>query len=177
MNDLFLLLFILSMVLFIVGLIKPQLVLWWLPNERRSRGKAMSFSVIAMILFLVLFGVTADPVEDEAAAVTSSNGEAKEGSDQEAENLAEEEAERKARKKRRSRQKKRQKQSVKPKKKRRSRQRKKLRVKQKKRRRSRQRKKLRVKPRKKQMQLRHHNSRQLQCLSATWTIRRSQKAG
>lgn len=64
MDDLFIVLFLLSIVALIVGLIKPSLVLKWLPENKRKRKSALLIFGAAAILFFVLIGVTAPPVEE-----------------------------------------------------------------------------------------------------------------
>ncbi|MDF2635421.1 MAG: hypothetical protein K0R78_2295 [Pelosinus sp.] len=60
MNNLFLLVFLLSMVLLIIGLIKPSLVIRWGDTEKRGRKQVfLTFFGLAVVSFIA-FGVTTD---------------------------------------------------------------------------------------------------------------------
>lgn len=64
MASLFLLLFLISIFLLIIGLVKPSLVLKW--GKTRGRGQVLIFYGIAIIVFFVLICVFAPPQSDEA---------------------------------------------------------------------------------------------------------------
>jgi len=67
MSDLFVILLLLSLVGLIVGLISPRLAVRW--GSRRTRGKVVSTYGLAMIVFFILFGVTAPTLEQPAENV------------------------------------------------------------------------------------------------------------
>lgn len=67
MNSLFLLLFFLSLLLLIVGLVNPRLVIKWGEVENRSRKKVFAFYGIGLIAFFILFGVTSESSTEEVA--------------------------------------------------------------------------------------------------------------
>lgn len=58
MNNLFLLLCLLSFVALIVGLIKPVLVIRWGSVEKRTRKSVLKYYGLSVILFFLLFGFT-----------------------------------------------------------------------------------------------------------------------
>ncbi|WJY27530.1 MULTISPECIES: hypothetical protein [Sporosarcina] len=66
MNNLFFLLFLLSFLALIVGLIRPVLLLRWMPMDKRSRKSAALYFGLAVIAFFILFGVTLPPENDVA---------------------------------------------------------------------------------------------------------------
>jgi|GEM_PF-4640068 len=58
MGDFFLVLLIVSITMFFIGLVKPTLVLRWIPESNRNRMKVVSsFGPIILISF-ILFGIT-----------------------------------------------------------------------------------------------------------------------
>ena len=93
MDDLFIVLFLLSIVALIVGLIKPSLVLKWLPENKRKRKSALLIFGAAAILFFVLIGVTAPPVEENTNSDSQAEQQQEEAKEkEEAKAKAEEEA-------------------------------------------------------------------------------------
>lgn len=76
MDNLFLILFLLSFVGLIVGLISPSSVIRW--GNKRTRGRVFLTYGLAMVVFFILFGVTTPPVEKEKerlAAIPSATKE------------------------------------------------------------------------------------------------------
>lgn len=57
----FLILFFLSLFLLIIGLIKPDMVILW--GEKRTRGRALIYYGISVVVFFVLFGISSDHKE------------------------------------------------------------------------------------------------------------------
>lgn len=55
------LLFLLSIIALLVGLIKPNLVVRWGDRRKRNRKKVVVFYGLGIILFFVLFGITISP--------------------------------------------------------------------------------------------------------------------
>src|SRR5690606_41644973 len=99
MENVFLLLFLLSVIALVVGMVKPELVLKWLPESGRNRKKVVMYFVPALLISFVMFGVTADPVEEDLAAVEEVEAEAppeEETAEEDAEREAEEQAAREA---------------------------------------------------------------------------------
>jgi len=68
MENLFLVLFLISSWGLTVGLINPKLVIRW--GSKRTRGRVILTYGVAMIVFLILFGVTAPPTERETQKPT-----------------------------------------------------------------------------------------------------------
>lgn len=64
MNDIFAILFFLSFILFIVGLIKPSVYGKFIKNPSRKKN-ALIFG-IAIVVFFILFGITADPASTKS---------------------------------------------------------------------------------------------------------------
>lgn len=58
MDNLFLLLFLVSIVALIVGLIKPELVVRWGSEEKKNRKSVLKVYGLAIIAFLILFSIT-----------------------------------------------------------------------------------------------------------------------
>ncbi|MGB6407111.1 MAG: hypothetical protein WBF39_06510 [Planococcus donghaensis] len=58
MGDFFLVLLVLSLVLFFVGLLKPMLVLRWIPEINRNRKKVVTFFGPLILISFILFGIT-----------------------------------------------------------------------------------------------------------------------
>jgi len=67
MSDLFMLLLLLSMVGLIVGLISPRRTIRW--GNRRTRGRVVLTYGLAVVVFFILFGVTAPPAKQPAGNV------------------------------------------------------------------------------------------------------------
>lgn len=59
MNNLFLILLLISLALLITGIIKPQTSLFWY-NKKRTRKKSLLIYSLSILLFFVLFGITID---------------------------------------------------------------------------------------------------------------------
>ena len=59
MDNLFLLLFLVSIVALVVGLIKPDLVVRWGNQEKKNRKSVLKVYGLAMIAFSVLFSISA----------------------------------------------------------------------------------------------------------------------
>src|SRR5690625_1533573 len=68
MESLFLILFFISFLALLIGLIKPNIVLKWLPEAKRSRKSVAMYFGIAAVVFFILFGATASPANDSADA-------------------------------------------------------------------------------------------------------------
>jgi len=60
MDNLFLLLFLLSFIVLIIGIIKPKIVIRWGKPEKRNRKSVLKVYGVGLILFFVLFGMTVD---------------------------------------------------------------------------------------------------------------------
>ena len=67
MNDLFFILFLVSLLALPIGLVKPSLVLKWLPAGKRNRKSVAMYFGLSTVLFFILFGVTV-PSTDESVA-------------------------------------------------------------------------------------------------------------
>ena len=65
MNNLFLALFLISILLFVIGLIKPSLI------RQKSRLRAAGFSSLCIVLFFILFGITTGPVSSQSPSTTA----------------------------------------------------------------------------------------------------------
>lgn len=63
MQNFFEILFFLSLLGLIIGLISPKLVIRW--GSKRTRGRVFLIYGLAMVVFLILVGVTAPPTEQE----------------------------------------------------------------------------------------------------------------
>ncbi|NQS90560.1 hypothetical protein HQ584_12320 [Patescibacteria group bacterium] len=63
MQNFFGILFFLSLIGLIIGLISPKLVIRW--GSKRTRGRVFLTYGLAMVVFLILVGVTAPPTEQE----------------------------------------------------------------------------------------------------------------
>src|SRR5690625_2873392 len=68
MGSLFLILFFISFLALLIGLIKPNIVLKWLPEAKRNRKSVAMYFGIAAVVFFILFGATASPTNDSADA-------------------------------------------------------------------------------------------------------------
>src|SRR5690625_7043678 len=68
MGSLFLILFFISFLALLIGLIKPNIVLKWLPDAKRNRKSVAMYFGIAAVVFFILFGATASPTNDSADA-------------------------------------------------------------------------------------------------------------
>lgn len=69
MDTLFVILFSLSFIALIIGLIKPDIVLRMLPVAKRTRKFVLIYFGIATVLFFILIGVTAPPISESEANV------------------------------------------------------------------------------------------------------------
>ncbi|WP_156851281.1 hypothetical protein [Planococcus donghaensis] len=58
MREFYLILLMLSIALFWIGLIKPELVLRWIPETHRNRQKVLSFFGPLILVTFILFGIT-----------------------------------------------------------------------------------------------------------------------
>lgn len=58
MDNLFLLLFLLSLISLIIGIIKPNLVIRWGSPEKRNRKNVFKFYGVSMIVFFIIFGIS-----------------------------------------------------------------------------------------------------------------------
>jgi len=63
MDYLFFLLLASSIVVMILGLIKPGIVIKW--GNKRSRGRVLLIYGLSAFVFLVMFGITAPPIEEQ----------------------------------------------------------------------------------------------------------------
>lgn len=68
MDNLFLLLFLISIVALVVGLIKPELVVRWGSEEKKNRKSVLKVYGLAIIAFLILFSITTPSSNDEETA-------------------------------------------------------------------------------------------------------------
>src|SRR5690625_1094678 len=68
MDSLFLILFFISFLALLIGLIKPNIVLKWLPEAKRSKKSVAMYFGIAAVVFFILFGATASPTNDSVDA-------------------------------------------------------------------------------------------------------------
>lgn len=68
MDNLFLLLFLVSIVALVVGLIKPELVVRWGSEEKKNRKSVLKVYGLAIIAFLILFSITTPSSNDEEIA-------------------------------------------------------------------------------------------------------------
>ncbi|WP_010649953.1 Ltp family lipoprotein [Oceanobacillus massiliensis] len=99
MNNLFLLLFLISVLALIICLIKPNVVLRWFPEAKRSRKYVAMYFGIATVVFFILFGVTAPPTNESAdnnEQIEQEKAEKIEEKEEEEEKAKAEEAEKKA---------------------------------------------------------------------------------
>ena len=65
MNDLFLVLFLISGLGLLVGLIMPKVALGYLPETKRNRKSALKVYGIALLASFILFGLTSSPVKED----------------------------------------------------------------------------------------------------------------
>ena len=56
MDSLFASLFSICSIIFIVGIVKPSLVIRW-GDENKTRGQVIKYYGVAMVVFLVLFSI------------------------------------------------------------------------------------------------------------------------
>lgn len=63
MEDLFMILFLLSFVGLIIGMIKPKIVIKW--GKKKNRLQVLKYYGIGIIIFFVLFGMTSEPVNKQ----------------------------------------------------------------------------------------------------------------
>lgn len=68
MDNLFLILFLVSIVALVVGLIKPELVVRWGSEEKKNRKSVLKVYGLAIIAFLILFSITTPSSNDEETA-------------------------------------------------------------------------------------------------------------
>lgn len=81
MFALFFLLFIVSVIALIVGLIKPELILRW--GEEKSRGKiAKIFGAATVLLFILSLAVAPEMTPEQRAAIAQKREEAKRASEE-----------------------------------------------------------------------------------------------
>lgn len=74
MNDLFLLLSLLSVVALVVGIIKPSIVIRWGDEDTKNRKSVLKYYGIGIIVFFILFGITI-PEEDDVEKAEIENEE------------------------------------------------------------------------------------------------------
>lgn len=65
MDNLFLLLFLISIVALIIGLIKPELVIRWGDKEKKNRKSVLKVYGVSIIAFFVLFSISIPSSNDE----------------------------------------------------------------------------------------------------------------
>ncbi|MFT5875658.1 MAG: hypothetical protein ACI8WT_004652 [Clostridium sp.] len=75
MTTLFVLLIFLSFIGFIVGMVKPKLVIKWGADEKKNRRNVLKYYGLAFIISGVLIGVTAPPSESTDKTVVASSGQ------------------------------------------------------------------------------------------------------
>lgn len=68
MDNLFLLLFLVSIVALVVGLIKPELVVRWGNPEKKNRKSVLKVYGLAIIAFFILFSITTPSSNNEEVA-------------------------------------------------------------------------------------------------------------
>lgn len=68
MDDLFLLLFLVSAITLLVGLVKPGIVIRWGDETKRTRGKVIKTYGVLMIGFFIAFGMLVDSTTIEESA-------------------------------------------------------------------------------------------------------------
>lgn len=100
MDNLFMLLVLVSFFGLIAGLIKPALVLRWLPEEKKTRKNTLLYFGVATISFFILFGITTPSATEEAksSAGTDNVVSTEAATDKAAEEQTKKEAEEKAKK-------------------------------------------------------------------------------
>lgn len=84
MENLFLLAFLVSIVCFIIGMIKPKLVVKWGEETTRTRKKVCLIYGILTVFFFVAFGLTTDVSTSDAVMVESNKQEEIKKEDEEA---------------------------------------------------------------------------------------------
>lgn len=99
MDDLLILLFLLSISALIVGMINPKLVVRWGHIEKRNRKNVLKYYGIAAIVLFFIIGATAEPVEKTRTVGNTSQKALGETTKKEVEKKAEEEKEKKAKEK------------------------------------------------------------------------------
>lgn len=67
MDDVFLILFFLSVVALVVGIIKPDIVIRWGDPEKRNRKNVVKYYGVAIVAFFILFGVSSSESEPNKA--------------------------------------------------------------------------------------------------------------
>ena len=65
MDNLFLLLFLLSLLALFIGIIKPNLVIRWGETEKRNRKNVLKIYGLVLIVSLILFGVSLPPSDSK----------------------------------------------------------------------------------------------------------------
>ena len=78
MDNLFLLLFLVSIVALIVGLIKPELVIRWGNQEKKNRKSVLKVYGLAIIAFFILFSITTPSSNNEEVAEVEKEKEVEE---------------------------------------------------------------------------------------------------
>lgn len=87
MENLFLIIFLLSGLCLIIGLIKPGIVIRWGNEDKRNRKKVLITYGIAIVVSFILFGVFCDSVENDG--LSENVGVATDGIKDEGDKLAE----------------------------------------------------------------------------------------
>jgi hypothetical protein len=77
MDSLFLILFLLSFLAILIGLISPKTIIKWGSPEKRTRGKVFKFYGLTLIASFILFGITAPEVTPEEKAAQEAEEKAK----------------------------------------------------------------------------------------------------
>nr|WP_233505339.1 Ltp family lipoprotein [Sporosarcina sp. BI001-red] len=90
---------ILQLAALIVGLIRPKILLRWMPEYKRSRKFAALYFGLALVAFFILFGVTAPPESDVAGTSEQDEKSKQEDTAQQAVKKQEEKARAEAEKK------------------------------------------------------------------------------
>ena len=70
LDNLFLLLFIISLLALFVGIIKPKLVIKWGSQDKRNRKNVLKYYGISLVASFILFVITVPGEESETATTT-----------------------------------------------------------------------------------------------------------
>jgi flagellar biosynthesis GTPase FlhF len=73
LNNLLLILFLISMVALVIGVVKPNLVIKWGSQEKRNRKSVLKYYGLSLIVSFILFGMTSP--DEEVATTTAKTTE------------------------------------------------------------------------------------------------------
>lgn len=74
MENLFFIIFLISVLCLIIGMLNPRIVLRWETDEKRTRKNVLKLYGISIIMSFILFGTTVDPVKAENNVVSEGEG-------------------------------------------------------------------------------------------------------